>query len=208
MPAGKWVAILGRPNGRPPRADRFAVHVLLAVTILGHPEGRPPRRWCRRRCWTDRRCDPQSPRRATATSGRRLSASSAWALRSSAAPKGDRHAGRSGVAGAQGHVAILGRPEGRPPQRASSTCYSPGKLRSSATPKGDRHFHTLSCTRLFLCSCDRRPPRKVTATHAHDRVDAVRHVAILGRPEGRSPPEAPSGVLASEAVAILSHPEG
>ena len=110
-------------------------------------------------------CDPRPPRRATASRGDRVRLTSEP---SSCDPRPPRRATAS-PRGLPGHprrwgVAILGRPEGRPPvlDETGALRVTLG-LRSSAAPKGDRQRLTV------------------------DIQAAATNVAILGRPEGRPP---------------------
>ncbi len=66
-----------------------------------------------------------------------------------------------------GHVAILGRPGGRPPVPIG-TFQSIGRslLRSSAAPEGDRQPGSAPCRATCMCCCDPRLPRRATASPA------------------------------------------
>ena len=159
------VAILGRPGGRPPRRRSRLRPDHRRVAILGRPGGRPPLRLGQQHAGRRSRCDPRSPRRATATRPAELKVPVIALLRSSVAPEGDRHSGSSPVTSGlavtlrssvapEGDrharerdreprvagVAILGRPGGRPPRELGSGNVSEsGMLRSSVAPEGDRH---------------------------------------------------------------------
>ena len=108
-------------------------------------------------------CDPRPPRRATASRPNVAANTAPNQLRSSAAPKGDRQPPISPAHVSRRVVAILGRPEGRPPVLASFAAS------------------------WWLRSCDPRPPRRATARPPPDRSCRQYDVAILGRPEGRPP---------------------
>lgn len=79
-------------------------------------------------------------------------------LRSAVAPTDDRRMRGGGELERIGGVAILGRPEGRPPPAGL------GRVRGLVTPEGDRHPGML------------------------DQPVAPADVAILGHPGGRPPP--------------------
>ncbi len=144
------VAILGHPGGRPPpqnglpyqwagnglrssvtpegdrHRDPQAVHPQVrAVAILGHPGGRPPRAGPRSRRPRCSRCDPRSPRRATATVVRQVRGVVHHRLRSSVTPEGDRHSWPGGAGRAPAD-----RCDPRSPRRATATL-------------ADQHIHRI-----------------------------------------------------------------
>ncbi|MFD8646143.1 hypothetical protein ACFV14_38260 [Streptomyces zaomyceticus] len=157
------VAIFGRPEGLPPSLAVMADQDRLSVVILGRPEGRPP---CGRH---DQAAAlgvaiPGRPEGRSPFDGNAHCYSLEIELRSSATsrgdrhvvaqdlrpqldrvvildrPKDDRHAATVEVAVRAVAVAILSRPEERPPfvpwAYATARQY---KLRPSAALKGNRH---------------------------------------------------------------------
>ena len=158
------VAILGRPGGQPPAEIRARLPLKLDVAILGRPRGRPPhpRRPSSRRHLV--RCDPRSPRRATATLPGR--------------GQGTLHLA----------VANLGRPGGRPPPRTRAARWATDReLRSSVASKGDRHHGYVAglVLRRSVAVLGRpggRPPGHPTVRGLCALVGAIR-----GCPEGRPP---------------------
>ncbi len=181
------VAILGRPGGRPTHGEEGLAAHAHPVAILGHPGGRPPppgRADCRT---ARRRCDPRSPRRATATVSVNPARAQAALLRSSGHPGGQPPLGSVLDAEAtDGRVAILGHPGGRPPRRRPAD--------------GAR----------WRRRCDPRSPRRATATSLTPGLRCrSAQVAILGHPGGRPPHRRPEvGCRPDRHVAILGHPGG
>lgn len=154
------------PEGRPPFSERVLIDPRTAKLRSSaaskggrHSAGCSPRRSRQRCCeprpperrppcgdvlrWRGRRdrCDPWSPRRATAIPRRavgvvRGNAVAILGCLEGRPPLDDLHRQAPGVA-----VAILSRPEGRPPYDADSIWTVEGNtLRSSATPKDERHL--------------------------------------------------------------------
>ncbi len=206
---GARVAILGRPEGRPPLEAINGRHRAQVVAILGRPEGRPPQRGADhargpaavlrssavpkddrhpscRQSTADAcsGCDPRPSRRTTATSTSTPCSPAPAGLRSSAVPKDDRHADPAPPPGACGGVAILGRPEGRPPPDHGRRPQRRSGVSILGRPEG-------------------RPPLGGEG----DAAGGV-EVAILGRPEGRPPRRGRVKQRASPVVAILGRPEG
>jgi hypothetical protein len=71
----------------------------------------------RHRCtgWCSSRCDLRSPRKATATLSTESGTPNIDGLRSSVTPEGDRHPSTPEIEKTDPEVAILSRPDGRPP---------------------------------------------------------------------------------------------
>ena len=214
------VAILGRPEGRPPVIDAETILGGMTVAILGRPEGRPPaRRWPAwltgwqglrssaapkggRQApspavtrWLAGCCDPRPPRRAAASNGVLYVCTD----NTGCDPRPPRRAAAS--RGCPGGADDRGSCDPRPPRRAAASSWSPlaltsvPRLRSSAAPKGGRQRPRHARLSPVRVGCDPRPPRRAAASAVQMRVvGELEGVAILGRPEGRPPASGGGGV--------------
>ncbi len=253
------VAILGRPGGRPSPGGAVVLGDRGGVATLGRLGGRPPlTRWTsgvtvRTELRSsivpedDRhavpaaglaqplgRCDPRSPRRATATPRHVDHWVSRHALRSSVVPEGDRHHPPPAADRLSHPVAILGRPAGRPPREPGVQVNRLRDVAIPSHPKGNRHSKPQRAWSRGWRSCDPRSPQRATATSAGpgtpargsgcDPWSSRRATTASCSPARRSSPrsscnprpsrrttatvEAPGGVAVHDEVAILGHPAG
>ena len=112
---GGWCRDLRPPRRGPPSPDTGARVGARRVAILSRPDGRPPPVIAARDRSSTPRSDPRSPRRVIATTEPIPECMHLYLLRLKVAPQGNPSQHPHTPRATRLAVAILGRPEGRPP---------------------------------------------------------------------------------------------